>query len=378
MRKGTAKSSRGTWSENENLLLIRLVDKKDKKCWNDIAKAINEKYGKNKTGKQCRERFRNYANPKLNKDNLKQDEKLLFIILHKIHGNHWSEIAKYLNYRSDITIKNYFYRVVRKATKHLNTRDIPPSFLKSPEKFYRLFSVLSYIREHYLPNVKNLPKLPKYTHKERMILNLLSTRKVTEEAMNSYEEHMINAFRHKFGSNGLPIKINLSLEQFKHGNKKAKKLKDSVHLYNTTPLSKLIVIQLIDNKEEIKSLPSVLVHASKSTKDSEPTEKVMTCSPYYANVYNYPPLYGHIPIIQPVLHPIVYPLSPTIFPQTNFTQPYLFPQLVQPVYRPALGGDEVRREESVREMEVRSKEDRRRKKVGRKMDKDSGIIKPML
>jgi len=360
MKRGTAKSSREIWSKDENSFLVKLADKKDKKPWNEIARTINAVYGANKTGKQCRERFRNYANPKLEKASLKQDEKLLFIILHKVHRNHWSNISKYLNCRSDIAIKNYFYRVIRKATKHLNTPAIPISFLKTPEKFYRLFSVLSYIREYYLPEVKNLSILPKYSHKERMILNLLLQRNITEKAITSYEEHMINQFKDKFGSSNLPIKVSLSLEQFKLSNEKAKELKSSAHLYNTNPLDKLVLLQLTDYKEEIKFVPSLLSHTSKFSKDSESTERTFKRSPYYLSLPNHPPLHGQFSVLCPVLQPVAHPFNSGIYPQTNFGQQYLFPQLVQIVYDSPLENDKVKKEELVEGLQVRGKEDKKR------------------
>ncbi len=39
---------------------------------------------------------------------------------HKIYGNKWKNIAKQLNNRTDNSIKNHFYSILRKGLRRLN------------------------------------------------------------------------------------------------------------------------------------------------------------------------------------------------------------------------------------------------------------------
>ena len=91
------------------------------KKWAVISRTFKEQYNiQNKTGKQCRERWNNNLNPKIIKDEwTAQEEKILFE-KHKVCGNKWSEIAKFLKGRTDNSTKNHFYSIVRKNQRKFN------------------------------------------------------------------------------------------------------------------------------------------------------------------------------------------------------------------------------------------------------------------
>eukprot|EP00826_Nyctotherus_ovalis_P016494 TRINITY_DN14775_c0_g1_i13.p1 TRINITY_DN14775_c0_g1~~TRINITY_DN14775_c0_g1_i13.p1 ORF type:complete len:342 (+),score=54.71 TRINITY_DN14775_c0_g1_i13:498-1523(+) len=330
MKRCATKQVRGIWSESENAVLAQLTSSRGRTPWNDIARKINAKCGGAKTGKQCRERYRNYANPKLEKGCWKPHEKLLFIVLHQIHRNHWSDISRYLNWRSDVKIKNYFYRVVRKASKHVNTQNVPSSFVRVPEKFYRLFSVLTYIREHYLPDVKNLHKLPKYSHKERMILKLLETKKVTEEGIREYQELMMRAFRRTFEGRSFPVEVKLSLEKFKISTGRRKELKELHEEYNKAPLSRLVLIRITEDSRNCKDRPSIQPNKLGSNNNPELRPKTLEYPPYLFNFYCPLPLYGQMPTLQPVVLPLQ---SVGMVYEEGMGERYLLPGAVQPILR---------------------------------------------
>ena len=46
----------------------------------------------------------------------------MFIEKHKVYGNKWSEIGKFLNGRNDNAVKNYFYSSVRKIVRKVSLR----------------------------------------------------------------------------------------------------------------------------------------------------------------------------------------------------------------------------------------------------------------
>ena len=56
----------------------------------------------NRTGKQCRERFKNNLSPKLNKGDWTPAEDRIVIEMTKVLGNHWTRIANLLPGRSGI------------------------------------------------------------------------------------------------------------------------------------------------------------------------------------------------------------------------------------------------------------------------------------
>eukprot|EP00826_Nyctotherus_ovalis_P025891 TRINITY_DN2010_c0_g1_i15.p1 TRINITY_DN2010_c0_g1~~TRINITY_DN2010_c0_g1_i15.p1 ORF type:complete len:387 (+),score=47.26 TRINITY_DN2010_c0_g1_i15:1152-2312(+) len=255
MKKSNSKQ-RGVWSEKENELLGKLVQQKGRKDWGNIAELLNEQCGGRKSGKQCRERFRNYVNPELEKSEWKSNEKLLFAILHQVYGNQWTSISKHLNSRSDIVIKNYFYCLIRKATKSIKSNTIPLSYYRRSEKFYSIYSVLSILKKKYLPVVKNIDKLPRCSPKERLVLSILEKRGVTEEEIEKYQDRMIEELRKRYNPREFPIEITVFLNPFKFSSNKTKDIIRNHDLYNLPPLSNFMRVEIRQEEKASEPLPS--------------------------------------------------------------------------------------------------------------------------
>jgi hypothetical protein len=49
---------------------------------------------------------------------------MIFIAQHKVYGNKWAEIAKFLNGRNDNSVKNYFYSSVRKIIRKISLKKL--------------------------------------------------------------------------------------------------------------------------------------------------------------------------------------------------------------------------------------------------------------
>ena len=75
---GQVKFVRGHWVPEEDLVLRRRVDEFGVKKWKEIASFLP-----GRVGKQCRERWFNNVDPKLNKDKWTVDEDIQLIELHK-------------------------------------------------------------------------------------------------------------------------------------------------------------------------------------------------------------------------------------------------------------------------------------------------------
>lgn len=58
---------------------------------------MSNNYGfKNRSGKQCRERWHNHLDPNINKDYWSEKEENILFMKHIEYGNKWSDIAKFL------------------------------------------------------------------------------------------------------------------------------------------------------------------------------------------------------------------------------------------------------------------------------------------
>lgn len=97
------------------------MELKDELQWCVVASLMCQKFGiKNRSGKQCRERWFNHLDPSTRKREWTEDEEMIIFNYQQQHGNQWSEIAKFLNGRSDNTIKNHFYATIRRKLRRYN------------------------------------------------------------------------------------------------------------------------------------------------------------------------------------------------------------------------------------------------------------------
>ena len=95
-------------------MVLHLVEKNGPQKWTLIAENLP-----GRIGKQCRERWHNHLNPKIKKICWSKEEEWVLYLLHRCQGNKWAEIAKFLEGRTDNTIKNHWNSSMKKKLQEM-------------------------------------------------------------------------------------------------------------------------------------------------------------------------------------------------------------------------------------------------------------------
>lgn len=114
---------KGPWKSDEDELLNKYVKTYGTDTWSSIACHIP-----GRSGKQCRERWKNHLDPDLKKCEWSVEEDDILIQAQKEMGNKWSEIAKKLGGRPENAVKNRFNSLrSRKSPRQVDRAQSMPS-----------------------------------------------------------------------------------------------------------------------------------------------------------------------------------------------------------------------------------------------------------
>lgn len=140
------RDERQHWQLEEDILICIFVEKFGTKRWNIIADEIRSRTApSSRNGKQCRERWHNHLDPKVRKSQWNKNEEFIFIETHKIHGNKWAEISKYIPGRTDNSIKNHFYSTIRSLISRIQKFEISSEIFSDEQSCEQTEYLIKYL-----------------------------------------------------------------------------------------------------------------------------------------------------------------------------------------------------------------------------------------
>jgi hypothetical protein len=120
---------KGSWTVEEDRLIGEWVAKHGTKEWNGLVKASLPQ----RTPKQCRERWMNQLQTVKADRKWTVEEDAELIRLHKMMGNHWSQIAAVMNGKTDNQVKNRWYSTVSRRIGRME-RGQDPDFKRGRKR----------------------------------------------------------------------------------------------------------------------------------------------------------------------------------------------------------------------------------------------------
>lgn len=106
--------NKGIWDKKEDVRLIKAVNNMTNIKWSCVSKLVQTR-----SGKQCRERWKNRLNPITKHIIWSKSETSKLIRLHEMYGNKWSILSRNLKNRSPYSIKTRWSVLTKHKTNEI-------------------------------------------------------------------------------------------------------------------------------------------------------------------------------------------------------------------------------------------------------------------
>lgn len=97
------------FTPQQDLIIKQSVENNPNPDWKEIAKKIP-----GKTAKQCRERYRHFLSPTVNRIPWSIEEDALLVQYHQLYGSDWAKIAEFFPGRTNNDVKNRYNAHLKK------------------------------------------------------------------------------------------------------------------------------------------------------------------------------------------------------------------------------------------------------------------------
>lgn len=109
------RSNKSKFTIDEDNLLLNLVSKYGEKNWKKIAAEFD-----GRSVRQCRDRYRHYLSPDLNKKDWTEDEDDLLMEKVEEIGGKWKKLEQFFINRNEVQIRNRYYQITHKNSRDKN------------------------------------------------------------------------------------------------------------------------------------------------------------------------------------------------------------------------------------------------------------------
>ncbi|KAG6021110.1 hypothetical protein E4U19_005968 [Claviceps sp. Clav32 group G5] len=115
----TISRRRGPWLPQEDDLLKKRVLEQGPNGWGEISAHVGSR-----SAKQCRERWHQSLDPRLRHGPITREEGEIILSWISRNGPQWAEIGRYLEYRSDNAVKNWYNGVQNQIKRRENALEL--------------------------------------------------------------------------------------------------------------------------------------------------------------------------------------------------------------------------------------------------------------